>query len=206
MYLPKEKLEKILEILRKGGVVVMPSDTIYGIFASALLKEAVGRVYEIKKRNPKKASIILLGEISQLDIFSIKLNNSQERIIKEFWPGRITLIFSSPSTKFRYLDRGKKSLAFRLPKERWLRKLIVKSGPLLAPSANPEGLPAAKTKEEARKYFGGKVDFYFGNIKEERLASTILDIRKRKIKIVRKGADFPLVERYLKRNGEKIHP
>ncbi len=107
-------------------------------------------------------------------------------MIKKFWPGPVSLIFDCKSKKFEYLHRGKKSLAFRLPKPKWLRNLLEKTGPLVAPSANLAGKRPARTIREARKYFGLNVDFYFDAGKIEGKPSTIIDIRKREIKILRK--------------------
>ena len=107
-------------------------------------------------------------------------------MIKKFWPGPFSLIFDCKSKKFLYLHRGKKSLALRVPKPKWLRKFLKETGPLVTQSANLAELPYAKTIKEAKKYFGKKVDFYFdaGRIDKKPLA---IDIRKKEIKILRKN-------------------
>jgi len=182
----KNKIKKAIEILKKGGVVVMPTDTIYGVLGSALKKETVERIYKIRKREKKKPFIILISKVSDLKIFKIKLKEFQKKLIKKFWPSPFSLIFDCPSKKFFYLHRGKKSLAFRIPKPKWLRSLLEKTGPLVAPSANLAGMPFAKTIKKAKEYFGDKVDFYFDAGKIDKKPSTIIDIRKEKIKIKRK--------------------
>jgi L-threonylcarbamoyladenylate synthase len=182
MKIPK----KIIKILKKGGIGVLPTDTIYGLVGSALNKETVERIYQVRKREKTKPFIILISDIEDLKIFGIKPKNFQKKLIKKFWPGPYTLIFECKSKKFEYLHRGKKSLAFRVPKAKWLQRLLKEVGPLVAPSANIAGLPFSKTIAEAKKYFNQNVDFYFNGGKIDRKPSLIIDIRKKEIKILRR--------------------
>jgi L-threonylcarbamoyladenylate synthase len=178
--------QKIIKILKEGGIGVLPTDTIYGILGSALNKKTVERIYRVRKREKKKPFIILISKPNDLKIFGIKLKPFQKKFIKKFWPGPYSLIFESNSKKFRFLHRGKKSLAFRIPRPRWLRLLLEETGPLVAPSANLAGKPFSRTIEEAKKYFKEKVDFYFDGGKIERKPSTVVDIRKKEIRILRR--------------------
>jgi L-threonylcarbamoyladenylate synthase len=178
--------KKIVKILKNGGVGVLPTDTIYGILGSALKKETVERIYRIRKREKTKPFIVLISKISDLKIFGVKVKPFQKKLIKRFWPGPFSLIFDCKNKRFSYLHRGKKSLAFRIPKPKWLRSFLEETGPLVAPSANLAGEPFAKTIKEAKKYFGKKVDFYLDFGKIDKTPSTVIDIRKKKIKIIRK--------------------
>lgn len=182
MKIPKN----IVEILKKGGIGVMPTDTIYGVLGSALNKKTVERIYKVRKREKTKPFIILISKISDLKIFKIKIKPFQKNLIKKFWPGPVSLIFECKNKKFSFLHRGKESLAFRIPKPKWLRDLLKETGPLVAPSANISGEKSATTIFEAKKYFGKKVDFYLDGGKIEKKPSKILDIREKKIKILRK--------------------
>lgn len=154
-----------VSLLSKGGVVVMPTDTIYGVLGSALHPKTVARVYRLRKRNPKKPIIVLIGSIADLKHFGIMLDTPTRRVLNRFWPGPVSIILPLSADKnivrqFRYLHRGTKSIAFRLPKPVWIRRLLKRTGPLVAPSANWEGQPPARTIEEARRYFGKHVDAY----------------------------------------------
>jgi L-threonylcarbamoyladenylate synthase len=182
MRIPK----KIIEILKEGGIGVLPTDTIYGLVGSALKKETVERIYKVRKREKTKPFIVLISDVKDLKIFGIKIKPFQKKLIKKFWPGPYSLIFGCKSKKFEYLHRGKKSLALRVPRPKWLRNLLKKVGPLVAPSANLAGMPHAKTIREAKKYFGESVDFYFDAGKIDKKPSTLIDIRKKEIKILRK--------------------
>jgi L-threonylcarbamoyladenylate synthase len=185
------------ETLKKGGVGVLPTDTTYGIVGSALNKKTVEMIYKLRRRSPKKPMIILISDMRQetWDKFGIKPTPAMIKILKRFWPGKVSIILTTKDMrqaawrkKWRYLHRGTNSLAFRLPKPAWLRRLLQKTGPLVAPSANWEGWPPAKTIKEAKKYFGVKVDFYFDAGRRVSKPSTLLTIKDGGLKVLRKGA------------------
>ena len=90
--------------------------------------------------------------------------------------------------KFRYLHRGKNAVAFRLPADVALRRFLKKTGPLIAPSANFESEPPAKTIKETQKYFGDKIDFYIDGGKLKSKPSTLISIKNDKIHVIRTGA------------------
>ena len=108
-------------------------------------------------------------------------------LLKKIWPGKVSVILPCPDEKFKYLHRGTKSLAFRLPKKRSLLEIIKKTGPLVAPSANLEGKKPATNTIEAERYFGNKIKFYFGQKKLKSKPSTIVELKKEEIKIIRQG-------------------
>lgn len=167
--------ENIITTLKKGGIIVMPTDTIYGIVGRAEDAVAVDKIYRARKRNPSKPCVILIGDIEDLKKFSINLSIDQENKIREFWlidftqdkANAVSVVLDCPSKEFKYLHRDTNTLAFRLPKNENLRKLLSATGPLVAPSANIEGEPISNNIAEAQKYFKESVDLYVdgGNIK-----------------------------------------
>lgn len=179
------KIGRIVTILKSGGVAILPTDTLYGIVGSALSRKAVARIYRIRRRNPKKPMIILISDMKDLEIFRIKLHSRVKKKLRELWPGKVSIIFSCPYRKFSYLHRGTKTLAFRLPATRSLRSLLKKTGPLVAPSANLEGKPPAKTITEAKKYFGNKVDFYLDQGRKEKRPSSLITLKGDKMIVLR---------------------
>lgn len=176
------------KILINDGIGVLPTDTIYGLVGSALSPKAVARIYKLRLRNPKKPVIILIGSLKDLSLFNIKTDNRTKKLLNRFWPGKVSVILPCPYKKFFYLHRGKKTLAFRLPKDKSLMKLLEKTGPLAAPSANLEGFPPAETIKEAKKYFGEAVDFYVNRGRLISLPSTLIAIRNGRVFLKRKGA------------------
>ena len=180
--------KKATKILKNGGIGVLATDTIYGVVGSALSRRIVSRIYRLRHRNTKKPMIILISSFADLKLFNIKLDNQLRQKLSQFWPGPVSIILPCASKKFSYLHRGTKKLAFRLPAELKLRNLLKKTGPLVAPSANPEGLPPATTIKEAKKYFGSRIDFYLNAGKIVRSPSTLIEIKNNRVIIKRKGA------------------
>src|SRR3989338_7721616 len=182
--------KNLVETLKEGGVVVMPTDTIYGIVGLAQNEPTVNRIYKIRKRSPQKPCVILIGDIGELQKFSINLSKEQKNKLKEYWPVHnasrsdaggfesVSIILDCSNDSLTYLHRGTKSLAFRLPSLQGLRDLLLKTGPLIAPSANTEGLPPAQNISEARKYFGDLVDLYIDGGTVVSKASKVIKLHK----------------------------
>lgn len=179
---------QVIKILKKGGIGVMPTDTIYGLVGLALSPKTVLRIYRVRHRNAKKPMIILLGSLAQLKLFGVKIDPRTRVLLKKLWPGRVSIILPCKNQKFFYLHRGKKTLAFRLPKVESLRELLLKTGPLVAPSANYEGEKPAFTIKEAKKYFGSKIDFYFNGGLKTGKPSTLVAIDNGRIIVKRQGS------------------
>lgn len=167
----------------------MPTDTIYGIVGSALNARAVRRIYRVRRRNARKPLIVLIGRTEDLDAFGVKLGPRERELLGHWWPGKVSVILPVRSNRFSYLHRGTRKLAFRLPRSVWLRNLLKKTGPLVAPSANPEGESPARTIGEAKRYFGERADFYqsAGRVLAS-LPSTLIEMRGASYVILRSGA------------------
>lgn len=177
-----------MSILRRGGIGVVPTDTIYGISASASSPRAIARIYRLRKRNSKKPLIVLISALGDLKKLGVHLRSSDRVFLNKIWPEKVSVVLPCRGKKFSYLHRGTGTLALRLPKNARLRSFLGKTGPLVAPSANPEGLPPAKTIQEAMKYFGDKVDFYIDAGRLDSLPSTLVSITDGKVKVLRQGA------------------
>lgn len=155
--------ENLIKVIKDEGVVVMPTDTIYGMVGKAQSEFVVNKIYKIRKRDPVKPFIILIGSVEELEKFSIILAPEWIKTLEEIWnnksrPTSIILTCNDPG--FTYLHRGKNSLAFRLPNREGLRRLLLKTGPLVAPSANIEKFPESENIQDAKNYFGDSVDLY----------------------------------------------
>lgn len=172
------------KILITGGIGVIATDTIYGIVGQALNQDVVDRIYKLKQRQPSKPFIILVDSLTDIELFGIKLSPKEREQIMQFWPGPVSIILRCGSDKFSYLHRGGKTLAFRMPAKDELRNLIKLTGPLVAPSANPEGLPPANSIKQAKAYFGKNVDFYKSGKTSSR-PSKIIQIIDGKVVVIR---------------------
>ncbi len=170
--------EKLVSVLNNGGIAVIPTDTIYGIVGSALNPQTVKRIYKLRKRSKKKPFIILISSLNDLNQFNIELTKKQIDFLKNIWPNPVSIILPS----------GKKSLAFRMPKNEKLLQLLKKVGPLVAPSANFEGEKPAEDIGEVKKYFGNNVLCYIDKGKIISKPSTLIKLNNDgSTKILRQG-------------------
>ncbi len=178
----------VKEILKSGGIGVIPTDTIYGIVCRADMKASVERLYRVRKRNPEKPCVVLIASYTDLERFDVHLTPEQTLTLEthKLWPGQVSIIIPAPHAPL-YLTRGTGSLAFRLPDVPALLELLTYTGPLIAPSANFEGLPSARSIEDARGFFGDTVDVYVDNGVMHYKPSTIVRMTEHMFEIVREG-------------------
>lgn len=174
--------------LKNGGIVVMPTDTIYGIVGSALNPETVEKIYQLRKRASNKPFIILVSSLDDLKKFDIQLTDEQKEFLEKIWPNPVSVVLPCEDEKFKYLHRGTKSLAFRIPKNRWLLKILEQTGPLVAPSANFEGEKPSETIKQAKKYFGNNIAFYLDGGRVKATPSTIIEVGVNSVKTLRQGS------------------
>lgn len=181
----KSNLLTIASRILAGEVVIMPTDTIYGSLGTALDTSVVSRIYELKDRTPSKPVIILISSLKDLKLFKVTTSSSQAKYLKKFWPGPISVILPCKNPRYEYLHRGTKTLAFRLPKDELLLELLKSTGPLIAPSANLEGYPPAKTVKEANEYFHDKVDLYIDGGEKVAPPSTLVYLIGNQVSVLR---------------------
>lgn len=183
-------VNKTIKILKQGGIIVAPTDTIYGVLGSALNKKTVENIYKVRARDKGKPCIVLISSFGQLKNFGIEVSNEQKKSLETFWPGKVSVVLDCKDKKFSYLHRGTKTIAFRMigPKNKNLHNVIEKLGPLSAPSANPQGLEPAKNISQAKKYFGDKVDLYINGGTKISKPSTLIRFKGGEIEILRQGS------------------
>lgn len=146
----------VIYALQHGGVAVLRTDTLYGIVARADDETAVERIYDLKGRDDNKSPIVLIASLDQL---YDEPETSSEQYLSTVWPGKVSVILPSKEAP-RWIRRSNESVAYRMPADTKLRMLIEATGPLIAPSANPQGKGPAMTIEQAIEYFGDGVDCY----------------------------------------------
>ncbi len=147
----KQDPKQLISILNSGGIAVVRTDTLYGLLARAEDEAAVKKVYEVKQRDPSKSCIVLIADSSQA------YGDLSNTIVSDGIP--TSILVDAPKAP-AWLLRTNNQLAHRIPNNDFLKDVIRETGPLIAPSANPESLPPASTIDEARAYFGDVVDIY----------------------------------------------
>jgi L-threonylcarbamoyladenylate synthase len=183
-YLFNEIEQKVEQLLKDGAVGLLPTDTIYGLSALALNKDAVERVHKLKQRDGGKPLVVLISEIEQLA--SLGLSHIHATLLKKHWPGPLSVEFDASDAP-EWLHRGKFYFAVRLPDNDSLRNLIRKIGPIVSSSANLQGKEPAKTVADAKNYFGDKLDFYVDKGELNGCSSTLVKIEEGKLNILRQG-------------------
>jgi L-threonylcarbamoyladenylate synthase len=182
--------EDAIFLLKKGQIGVLPTDTLYGLVASAMDRDAVERVYRARGRDEGKPCIVLIADVADIGRFipRASLSNRITQWLEAWWPGKVSVILPCLDERFAYLHRGTNTIAFRVPDKPELCNLLLETGPLIAPSANPQGMKPAETADEARTYFDGTVDFLADGGRQSGEPSTVVRFEDGKPVVVREGA------------------
>lgn len=189
--------------LGRNELVVLPTDTVYGIACDAFSAEGVRALLAAKGRGPQSPPPVLIGTLQTLQALAEDIPDVANRLAATFWPGALTMILKSQSSLTWDLGETKGTVALRMPDHKIALALLQETGPLAVSSANLTGEPAATTCQQAEQYLGESVAVYLdaGNSPKGE-ASTIIDltdlvdtvnadgdtITTGKIKIVRRGA------------------
>ncbi len=177
-----------LAVLLMGGQVgVIPTDTIYGLALRASDPEAVARLARLKEGGEHyKPGTIIAASARQL--IDLGVDEAIIRSVEHLWPNPLSLELPI-GKKLAYLYQDGPHRAFRVVADPVLQLLLEKTGPLLTSSVNPHGQPQANTIDEARHYFGDRVDFYVdGGDLSDRPPSTVARVRDGRIEVLRQGA------------------
>jgi L-threonylcarbamoyladenylate synthase len=130
--------KNVIELIKNGGVGILPTDTIYGVVASVFHKDAIEKIYRIKNRPKDKRLTMVIGNRGQLPSLGINLTPKQIEALNDLWPGPVSIDFKCDDT-LDYLHLGFGSIAVRLPAQTWLRRLVNETGPIATTSANISG-------------------------------------------------------------------
>ena len=185
----QEQIQRAVAILRGGGLVVYPTETLYGLGADALKAQALERLAQVKGRETGKPISVLVSDESMLATLVTDVPPMARQLMRRFWPGPLTIVFSARSEVSALLTGGSGGIGVRVSSHPLAGALVKALGrPLTTPSANPAGLSPPVTIEAARNYFGDAVDEYVdgGRLPGEP-ASTVVDVREG-IRVVREGA------------------
>lgn len=186
--------KEIAQYLVNGGVVAIPTDTVYGLAADLHSTEGIASIYKLKKREPEKSLIIFLPDIEIIHRIPVVLNDRAQRLMNQFWPGDLTVVLqltetalANPFWRLRAAQDG--SIALRIPNHLDVRELMRKYKLcLMTTSANLSGENPCRTEEEIYQQFGDDFMVLEGANGMSHVASTIVDCRESTFKVLRKGA------------------
>jgi len=175
---PKNILRQAAEVIKKGGVVAFPTETVYALGADAMNKDAVKKIFRLKKREANKPIAIFLSKPEELSKFVKVITSPAKRLIKYFWPGPLTLIFKSKPGKLIYLTGKEEKIGIRVSSSKTVQSLLRQTKtPLTATSANLSGLKGSLSAFEVLKGFSGKIALVLdGGPSEEAAPSSVVDV------------------------------
>lgn len=182
-------IARAIEVFNKGGIVIFPTDTAYGIGCRMDNEESIQRLYEMRSRPANKPILALVNSISMAEEYT-DFTTEAKKFAKEHWPGPLTVILKCKKEKVPENARAKgDTLAIRLPDNKIMQEIISMIGvPILAPSANSSGEPTPYSLSEVSTELIKKADFVLEGEGIYRKESTIIDTSVSPWKIVRAGA------------------
>ncbi len=172
-----QALDKAVAILRRGGLVAFPTETVYGLGADAGNPAALKKLYAAKGRPTEHPVIVHIAEIGQLAQWAREITPVAQKLAQKFWPGPLTMLFRRAAGVSDAVTGGQDTVGIRIPSHPVARALLKKfDGGVAAPSANRFGRISATTAEHVRNEFGDRVDFVFENGRcDVGIESTIVD-------------------------------
>ncbi|PUB22887.1 translation factor SUA5 [Promicromonospora sp. AC04] len=182
-------IDEAVNAISRGGLVVLPTDTVYGIAADAFDEAAVAALLAAKGRGRQMPPPVLVGEVATLDGLATDVPDDARKLVEAFWPGGFTIILQAqPSLQWDLGDTGG-TVALRMPDHPAALALLKRTGPLAVSSANKSGSPAAQDAADAERQLGGSVAVYLdGGEAPGGVASTIVDATGPTLRVVREGA------------------
>lgn len=181
-------MDKLRKILTSGGAVVLPTETVYGLFAQALNEEAVNSVYQLKQRPRDKAMNLNVSNLNDIIFFSQNTPFFLEKLYNRFMPGPLTIILKANDNVPFWVNSGLDTVGFRVPNHVKTLQLISETGPLIGPSANISGNESGKKFSDIQAQFSVDLPGIEDDKALTGIDSTILDLSGQKARILRQGA------------------
>ena len=197
------KLKEPAELIRNGGIVVFPTETVYGIGANALNENAIKKLYDIKKRPLNKPISLLVNSIDMIEQVTKDITKLEYALIKAFFPGPLTIILKKKDIVPNIVTANQDTVGLRMPANEIALKLIDYVGsPIATPSANISGKPSGINLKDIMEDFDGKVDCFIDDGPSKiGLASTIVQVVDGVPHILRQGS---ISEKQIKEVCDKI--
>jgi L-threonylcarbamoyladenylate synthase len=184
-----ENLPGAVAALKRGDVIVFPTETLYGLGADALNEAAVEKVFELKGRDSRVPIPVLVADQEMLHTLVAEIPTTARKLIELYWPGPLTLVLPGRRNIPKPICNPTGGIGVRISSQPIAALLIKALGhPLTATSANPSGAEPARTLQEAKTYFAGRVGLFVdGGTLTSRSGSTVVEATDNSIKIIREG-------------------
>lgn len=184
-----EKIEEAAEIIQKGGIVIFPTETVYGIGVNGLDEKAIKRLYEAKKRPLNKPISLLVSNMKMIESVAENISQTERKLMEKFFPGPLTIILKKKGCVPDILTANGDTVGIRMPEGEIARRLVQNAGvPIAATSANISGEENTIDANAIIKEFENTVDcFIDGDESKSGIGSTIVKITDGKAQILRQG-------------------
>ncbi|WP_302188879.1 L-threonylcarbamoyladenylate synthase [uncultured Streptococcus sp.] len=181
-------MANLKEILENGGAVILPTETVYGLFAQAMNEAAVKHVYQLKRRPKDKAMNLNVADLETILAFSKNQPSYLKTLYEAFLPGPLTIILQANDRVPAWINSGLSTIGFRIPNHPKTLELIQQTGPLIGPSANISGRESGKIFADIKTQFNNEVTGLADDAALTGVDSTILDLSGETARILRQGA------------------
>ena len=182
--------DELVGIMRGGGLVAVPTETVYGLAGNGLDEKAVAEIYEVKGRPEVKPLSLMVHDAASMERYCENVPPQAYTLAKKFWPGPLTIVMKAKPCVPEIVRAGGETVGLRCPDHPLTLELLEKSGvPFAAPSANPSGEPSPKNADSVLNYFDGKIDAVLdGGECGIGCESTLIDLSRTPYRILRQGA------------------
>ena len=186
----EESIQQAGEVLKQGGIVAFPTDTVYGLGAVCTNDDAVQKIFAAKGRDEGKPLSILVASMEQAEQIALEIPEKARRLMEKYWPGALTLVLKKRPEISDKVSAGRETIGLRMPDSQTAVKLLEAAGvPLAAPSANTSGKRSAVSAEEVIADLAGRVDMILdGGICPVGISSTVVDLTGERPLILREGS------------------
>lgn len=182
--------DELVGIMCGGGLIAVPTETVYGLAGNGLDEKAVAEIYEVKGRPEVKPLSLMVHDAASMERYCENVPPQAYTLAKKFWPGPLTIVMKAKPCVPEIVRAGGETVGLRCPDHPLTLELLEKSGvPFAAPSANPSGEPSPKNADSVLKYFDGKIDAVLdGGECGIGCESTLIDLSRTPYRILRQGA------------------
>jgi len=183
----KDKLDELVEALNRDEVIAFPTETVFGLGIIYDSKKAMDALKWAKQRPETKPFTLMIADVSWIKDFALT-KEADWNVINAFMPGPLTLIFKRKEEVEAWITNGYETIGVRYPDDKFVQALIQKVGkPLLVPSANLSGMPAATNTQEVLAQLDGRISYVVDGTCQGGMASTIVSLVEEKPKLIRQG-------------------
>lgn len=186
----EQQIDDIVQILKRGGVIAYPTETVYGLGGDATDENVVNKIEVLKERKIDKPFLVLVSDIEDVIHLVVDLTPKIQSLMKKFWPGPLTLLLKAKEMVPRTIAGREGCIGVRISSDPFCQRLVNQfKKPLVSTSANPSSRPPAGSAAEVKRYFDQKIDLIVnGGERKSQLPSTILDFSVDPPRLVRQGS------------------